>query len=470
MSTVDQAQSFLESPVSYFGHSGPAMLRMPVEELEALQLAALRLRFAEMRESIQMLGAMAAAQDLRRIEALDDVVPVMFPHTIYKSYPVSLLEKNRYGQLTKWFGKLTNIDLSAVPVANCDGIDSWIDTIAAHSDLEIIHSSGTTGTVSFLPRSRPDQVKLHQGLRAIAFEALDPKGEHDHSNEYFDIIWPYFRSGRSALYRSAPYQTHYFAGSSDRFHAMNDLDMSADVMWLAGRLRNAAARGELHTIELTPQMQARRAQFEGMQAMQQGMGVFLERTIQQLRGKRIWMQGTQAGHYAMAKAGLDRGQRGVFAPDSVIISGGGAKGTVLPDDWEAAVCEFAGIPRVLQAYSMSEMLAVNLVCEHGRIHLKPWLVPFVLNPDSGAPLPRTGQQTGRFAFVDLMATSMWGGFVTGDEVSIDWTPCACGRTTAHISTKIERYSEIKGGDDKISCAAQAEAHEQALDFLTASAS
>ena len=35
-----------------------------------------------------------------------------------------------------------------------------------------------------------------------------------------------------------------------------------------------------------------------------------------------------------------------------------------------------------------------------------------------------------------------------------------------IEGNIERYSEKRGGDDKISCAATESAHTEAMDFLT----
>lgn len=466
-----EVSRFLEDPTAYFGFSGPAALRMPVKDLEALQLAALRQRFAEMRQAITVLKTMSDEQGLAEIVQLDDVVPVLFAHTVYKSYPVSLLEKSRFDQLTRWLNKLSATDLSSVPIAACNSIDSWMDTLSAHTDLVPVHSSGTSGTISFLPRTNSDWEKFFRAIRMALFEFGDPAGTRNHDDEYFDVIWPSFRSGRSTHYRAANYQMRFLAGSEERFHAMNPHDVSADVMWLAGRIRNAAARGELHTIDVSPQLRARRDEFEAVQrSLQDGMSTFLGDMVETLKGKRILMLGTSNIHYQMARMGLDRGQSGVFAPDSVIISGGGGKGIVLPDDWIDSVRKFIGVDRILYTYGMSEMLAINLCCEHDRIHFYPWIIPFLLDPDSGELLPRLGERTGRFAFVDLMTTSMWGGFVTGDEVSVDWSPCPCGRTTPHASKTIGRFSEKRGGDDKISCAAQPEAHEAALDFLLADGS
>jgi hypothetical protein len=156
----------------------------------------------------------------------------------------------------------------------------------------------------------------------------------------------------------------------------------------------------------------------------------------------------------------------VFAPDSLVTTGGGAKGQVVPEDWEDSVKRFIGVDHVQHAYVMSEITALNKMCEHGRYHIEPWIVPFVLDPTDGRPLPREGIQTGRAAVFDLMAQTYWGGFITGDEVSASYEQCACGRTTTHLARTIERYSEKQGGDDKITCVAAEDAHRAALEFLT----
>ena len=71
------------------------------------------------------------------------------------------------------------------------------------------------------------------------------------------------------------------------------------------------------------------------------------------------------------------------------------------------------------------------------------------------------------AFFDLLPDTHWGGFISGDEVTITWDqPCGCGRTGHFLAPTIGRYSEQRGGDDKISCAASSGAHEEAMDFLS----
>jgi hypothetical protein len=464
---ADEVCAFATSPARFFGGSWHAMHHMEPERLSGLQLAAVRMRFAELKDRIPTLTVMADELGTSEISELDDVVPLLFQHSVYKSYPPSLLEKNRFGHLTRWLDGLTTHDLSEIDVSGCDGIDSWLDTLDATTELRVAHSSATTGTMSFLPRGLDDWDRMCDSLRCGLYQISDPLGERDHSDEYFNLIWPQYRYGRSAVARVPDLGMKQLLGSEDRFHAMRQGRLSSDAMYLAGRMRAASARGELDRLEISPALKARREEFErARRELTEGMPRFLEQTIDRLKGERIWMMAPWNVLYDMARAGLERGLEGVFAADSVVTTGGGAKGQTPPADWEDVVKRFIGVERLQQNYGMSEITALNKICEHDRYHFEPWIVPFLLDPDSGVPLPRRGIQTGRMACFDVLPASYWGGFITGDEVTADWSPCGCGKTTPHIERTVERYSEKRGGDDKITCAASDDAHRAALELLT----
>jgi hypothetical protein len=467
LSTTEEAARFADSPTQYFGGSWHAMQHADPLRLAELQLDAARLRFAQMRDSVATLGTMAGELGTEQIATLEDLVPLLFQHSVYKSYPPALLERNRFDLLTRWLSRLSTHDLSALDVSGCDSLDSWLDVLDAETDVRVAHSSGTAGTMSFLPRSLHDWDRMYEGIRPGLFQFSDPLGERDHSGEHFNLIWPLYRHGRSTITRLPDMaKDRLLGGSEERIHALRQGRVSSDAMYLAGRLRAAAARGELDTLEINPALRARREEFEREQReMAQGLPRFIEHTIHTLRGRRVWVLATWNVLYGMAQAGLESGLENVFAPDSLVTTGGGAKGQVVPDDWEETVRRFTGVPRIQHCYVMSEMTGLNKMCEHGHYHFEPWFIPFALDPDGGAPLPREGRQTGRMAFFDVLPTSHWGGFITGDEVTFDWSPCPCGRTTAHIEGRIERYSE-KRGDDKITCVAADDAHRAALEYLT----
>jgi hypothetical protein len=468
MSIVQNAQRFADAPADYFGHSWYAMHHVPADELHDLQLTSLQRRFAELRDEIPTLERMAGESGIDSIEEINDAVPLLFQHSVYKSYPASLLLKNRFADLTKWLDRLTTIDLSGVDVSACDSIDAWLDTLEAGTELRAVHTSGTTGTMSFLPRSTREWDQMGQAFRCGLFQYSDPLGTGGkHEGEWFELIWPLWRSGRSAITRFPGMALPHLLGSEERLHALRPGRMSSDAAYLAGRVRMAAARGELDQLEINPALHARRDEFEREQReMAESMPRFIDEMVEQLKGRRIWMLATWNVLYNISKAGLDAGMDHVFAPDSLVTTGGGAKGQVVPDDWEETVQKFIGVDHVQHSYVMSEITAMNKMCEHGRYHFEPWTIPFVLDPEDGTPYPRQGEHTGRCAVFDLLASTYWGGFISGDEVTLSFEECTCGRTTPHVARKIERYSEKQGGDDKITCVAAEDAHRAALEFLT----
>jgi hypothetical protein len=467
--TVDaDVRAFASTPAEFFGHSWYAMHHVPADQLRALQLSALRMRFAELSDAIPVLTTMANESAISDITTLDDVVPLLFQHSVYKSYPVSLLVKNKFTALTRWLDRLTTHDLRGVDVSGCDSIDSWLEILDTQTDLRVMHTSGTAGMMSFLPRSTSEWDQMYAALRCGLFQFSDPLGTGGrHENEYFNLIWPLYRHGRSAIMRMPEMGLTHLLGSEDRLHALRPGRMSSDAMFLAGRLRAAQARGELDQLEINPALRARKADFEREQReMADSMPRFLDHVVEDLRGERVWLLATWNVLYSIAKAGLDNGLTNVFSPESLVTTGGGAKGAVIPDDWQDTVKTFMGVEQIQRSYVMSEITAMNKMCEYGRYHFEPWIIPFVLDPGDGRVLPREGEQTGRAAVFDLMPESYWGGFITGDEVTASFEECRCGRTTAHLAPTIERFSEKQGGDDKITCLASEEAHRAALDFLS----
>jgi hypothetical protein len=471
MSVVGAAQRFADAPAQYFGHSWHAMQHVPAEELEALQLAAVQMRFADLRDRIPTLSRMAEEAGVDSLDGVNDVVPLLFQHSVYKSYPASLLLRNRFTDLTRWLDRLTTIELGDVDVSGCASIDSWLDVLEAETELRAVHSSGTTGTMSFLPRSTREWDEMGRAFRCGLFQYSDPLGAGGrHEGEWFELIWPLWRSGRSAITRFPGMALPHLLGSEERLHALRPGRMSSDAAYLAGRVRMAAARGELDQLEINPALRSRREEFEREQReMAESLPRFIDEIVEELKGRRIWMLATWNVLYGIAKAGLDRGLEGVFAADSLVTTGGGAKGQAVPDDWEETVQRFIGVDQVQHSYVMSEITALNKMCQRGRYHFEPWIIPFALDPSDGSPLggrDRAGEHTGRAAVFDLLASTYWGGFITGDEVSLSFEACACGRTTPHVARRIERFSEKQGGDDKITCVAAEDAHRAALEFLT----
>jgi hypothetical protein len=448
-------RQFADDPLRWFGGDRDAMHRLPVPELAALQLAALRMRFTDLADRLPVVSSLAREQHVERITALDDAAPLLLPHTVYKSYPASLLTQGRFDQLTRWMSRLTTVDLGGLDTRGCDSVDSWLELIDERTRLRLAHSSGTSGTMSFVPHTAQQYALLYEIVRHDTVPAGTPDDEPVH------VVWPSYRTGRSGIARHATAMLEQIARNDPgHFHTLDPGHLSADLMLLAARLR--AAGGRAGQVEIPAALREQRDRYvAARREADAAMRDFTAGLAERLRGQRVISLSLWETYHTMARAGLDQGLSGVFAADSVLMPGGGTKGSVLPDDWAQQVARFAGVPCVRLVYAMVELIMLSLVCPAGAYHLEPWIVPYVLDPRTGVPLPRHGTVRGRAAFFDLTADVYWGGFVTGDRATVSWDACPCGRTTPRVAPDISRFED----DDKITCAATPEALDDALEYL-----
>ena len=88
-----------------------------------------RRRFEQLVDNIPMLGRLAQEQGITKISSLEDLGPLLVPHSAMKSYPMSYLEKSQFDRLTAWLDAFTTHDLSGLNTGNCDSIDDWLDLL-----------------------------------------------------------------------------------------------------------------------------------------------------------------------------------------------------------------------------------------------------------------------------------------------------------------------------------------------------
>jgi hypothetical protein len=465
-----EALAWMDDPHRHFGYSVTKVHSVPREEAEAVQLAGINLRLQQRRGQIKVLEKLADAQGIASIDTLDDAAALFMAHDVYKSYPVSLLAKQRFDQLSTWLSRLTHYDPTQVDVSDCRTIDDWLVKLQAETPLDVATSSGSTGTLSFFPKSKRDYMHMVEGMRVNLSHPFGTEPSNEDINGKIHAILPLHRDGHATAGRTSHYIRKVFCkDDEDHFHPCFDFKVSTDLLWLAGRLRAAAAKGDVTKVDVPPALLARRAEYEANQKdMPAQQTAFILEMIEKLRGERVLALGLTNLFYGVARRGLDQGLKASFAPGTRVMGGGGAKGIVLPDDAEQTICDFFGVERMGSSYGMTEMNAMMIACEHGHYHVQPWVAVYQLDVETGRPLPREGVQAGRAAFFDLTQDGTWGGIVTGDRIVVDWdTPCPCGRTTVGLRTTVQRLSELQGGTDKITCAAVPAAQAEAMDYLTA---
>src|SRR3546814_7150995 len=87
----------------------------------------------------------------------------------------------------------------------------------------------------------------------------------------------------------------------------------------------------------------------------------------------------------------------------------------------------------------------------GRYHVPPWVVPLILDKSGDALLPiGNGEYEGRAAFFDLSLDGRWGGGISGDRISIDFSPCPSGHKGPSIRDTTARYAELERTEEHTS--------------------
>src|SRR3546814_615000 len=133
----DYFDRLLADPTSFHNACYDDGFRLSSEQIERLHLEGARKRFAELRPGLSVLDKLAREQGIEEIRTLEDLAPLLYPHTVYKSYPISYLERARFDKLTKWLGGLTTVDISNVDASGIESIDDWLDLLDAETPLTV---------------------------------------------------------------------------------------------------------------------------------------------------------------------------------------------------------------------------------------------------------------------------------------------------------------------------------------------
>lgn len=424
----------------------------PHKDLRQTQIEALNERFAERKDRIKLLSHRASEAGITEIRTFDDMVPLLFPHTAYKSYPESFLLEEKWDRLIKWLSTISPYPITPIDTSSIADIDDWIERLSAVGHY-ISCSSGTTGKSAMLIASQrdmewskidtvnvfawgsgvaPAQDRMLIGCAPVASVPKNNAIAEAHRAAFANPAWPRWR------YPVPP--------------------ITVGLLTKMVVMRKAIAEGTAKPEDVAAFEATSKARQE---AVDKAVILTAEEIIKN-RDKKLMLAGQWSGLYQVAATVRERGYSGKdFNPDNCIYVGGGLKRAQLPPDYQQYVHETFNIPegRHFQNYSMQELNSGMPKCrDGGRYHVPPWMVPFILNKDGDALLPHSGGEIeGRAAFFDLSLDGRWGGVITGDKISIDFSPCACGNASPSIRDNIVRYADIEG-DDKIGCAGTVDAY------------
>jgi hypothetical protein len=414
-------------------------------DLEPFQLDAARELFTERREQIPLLRKRAEDAGLKEIRAVEDLVPLLFAHTVYKSYPQSFIDQGRWTRMLQWLDTLSVEDVTQVDVSGVKDIDDWIERLWAAGHM-VLATSGSSGKCSFLNHTRGDkEMKKRHFLYSIGWPFV--KASKDRM-----VFWLGPNKGPNSAIEAANITAENWGRPGSVFALTDEPLRISDVSRMAA-MRKKMVEGTATPQEIAKfEAEAARKADEGQKAM-----LKLADTILDHRREPIYISGLWSQYMALIQRARERGiGDGEFHPQSVVQAGGGIKGVALPPDYKEQVERFVGKVTRPGAYGMTELAQVMPRCEAGRYHRAPALIWLILDQTGEKLLTAKdgidGVVEGRFGFLDLLYEGRWGGLITGDKVTVDFAEeCPCGRPGPTILDNITRYAQ-PGGDDHIGCA------------------
>ena len=428
------------------------------DEIHQAQVAALDERLQERIDRIKLVGLRARDVGVTRIASLDDVVPLLLPHTAYKSYPESFLVGGKWDRLTKWLGTVSAYPTDNVDLSEVREIDDWVAACEKAGHF-VSCSSGTTGKSAMLVASRKDlDFAGEDAVAAVQWGSDIREGDKRTPAGAASAVAHTPRNAAVGQKMMAA----FVDPEAPRFQSgLPPVTVGSLTKMIV--LRKAIAEGTAKPGEI--------ADYEAESAMRQKaldeaqVGAIDD--IIAKRGERLYITGMWGALYPFAEAVRARGYGAKdFHPENAVYLGGGLKRARLPADYREFVYETFNLqPRfIYQMYGMQELNSSMPRCqEGGRYHVPPWVVVLPLDKQGDALVGDvgTGQVEGRAAFFDLSLDGRWGGVISGDHVHVDFTPCACGAKSPSIRDDVYRYSDIEG-DDKIGCAGTVDAYVRGL--------
>ncbi|KJF23897.1 hypothetical protein CJ178_15140 [Rhodococcus sp. ACPA4] len=408
-------------------------------------------RFQELRQQVPVLKQRADDEGITEIARREDMIPLLFPHTTYKSYPESLIAKGQWAQLNRWLDSLSAHRVEGVDVSDVVDVDGYIDALEAVGHL-VSSSSGTSGKSSFLNKSVQDREVSMQNM----LDCLTDLGIHRDNSWHVIPVGPETGlSGHNAL-RDLIYKEY---GRPDGIERPSGAEASGHYAYMArlSAMRKAMADGTAAPDELaTHEASAAARQAENERRLRHWAEQIIEH-----RTEKIFFNSQFPNLFRLTEILRELGMKeGDITGENAMTAGGGLKGMSLPADYQNQIFRMLNIDpsRFFHYYSMQELNIRLPKCASGRYHVPSELVLFVLDKNGEALAPESdGKVEGRAAFFDTTVDGRWGGTITGDKISVELGDCSCGRTGPTVDADITRYSDL-ADDDKITCAGTTDAY------------
>jgi hypothetical protein len=431
----------------------PGRYDLPYEDIRGGQVAAANERFQTRREKIRVLGAMADDAGITEVRSFNDLVPLLFAHTTYKSYPENWLIGNKWDRLTKWLGTVSTTAPNVIDTADIKDIDDWLQRLDA-AGTYVSCSSGTTGKCSMIVASAEDRA-FSRRMGTANFEwgtGIQPRNDFKVMGTVPIPTSPRNRDAQQAI--SKPFGD----GSDFRFPGV-PVTIGQVSQMVALRRRTAGGEAAPSEIANYDKIVAER-----QASVDRGMEQVVDALIE-YRGKKLLVSGQFALMYQVSERVRAKGfGKRDYRADNAIFVGGGLKGAVLPENFLETIMDTFNVSfdRLYQYYGMQEINSTMPRCKARRYHVPPWVIVLMLDQHGENLLPVSGAEVeGRGGFFDLSLDGRWGGVISGDKIHLRYGRCDCGHEGPTVGSTIVRYSDL-GDGDKITCAGTIEAYVRGM--------
>jgi hypothetical protein len=420
-------------------------------EMLPRQLAAADERFKERVGQIKLLQNRAESGEISEIRQAADLVPLLFAHTAYKSYPEGWLMEQKWDRLGRWLDTVSTNRVKPMDTSTVTGLDDWLSRLETQAHF-VSCSSGTTGKCSMMNATAQDlEFCGHALLQALIWAGLKPS--HDRM-----MIGPGQVASTPRNRATGRPMAEALSGPGLAPFTPNTPPITIGGITEMVVLRKKLAEGTATPSEIAHYEEEAASREKAMKsAIEQAADAFIAN-----REKKLHVTGMFGTLYQVVELIRARGYSGKdFNPENSTYLSGGLKRAQVPDNYREIIFETFNLKpeNIVLAYGMQELNSTAPACSAGRYHMPPWVMMLLLD-ESGEHLiepPASGEVEGRAAFFDISMQGRWGGVISGDKVHATWEPCTCGNRSPSISGDIQRYADLASGD-KIACAGTIDAY------------
>jgi long-chain-fatty-acid---luciferin-component ligase len=412
-SPVDEA---LYGPVDFY--------RVPLDEAHAMQLKAIKYAFTRHYDHNKFYHKYCREKNISPddIKTNDDLDKIpLIPDLTFKRSPSG--KDFAFWLATVFTGEVPNIFIESVDPT----LDETINAFEV-AGIKVLHSSGTSGMMTFIPK---DMKTMDRACYACAKAGINL---YDFFVDHALMCFP--NPAKASLAISL--EIDVVAKLAKQAHYLFDFDMSAGMMQraMSGRKKPEAASGP------PPQSDIQQRTIARIVHCLERLSPTEETFV--LVGAPFMLLDMMNGLQKEGRS-FDFGERGF------INTGGGWRineNVRIPlADFTKHVQDVLGIPetQVNDGYSSTELNEAFLQCPEGHYRHLPHthLKPFVLGEDL---TPLGYGEWGRFAFLDALANSYPGFFITSDKVRMLEHCPVCDRPGPVLDPEIQRMkgAEVRG--------------------------